>query len=78
MRTIFTIIALAINVLMFVSASSEIVTNNNKDKWESAACSMILIGTGISVILFLTSLRGEINVTGISNGFTSVDIGRAD
>ena len=55
MRTIFTIIALAINVLMFVSASSEIVTNNNKDKWESAACSMILIGTGISVILFLTS-----------------------
>ena len=56
MRTIFTIIALAINVLMFVSASSEIVTNNGKDKWESAACSMILVGTGISVILFLTSL----------------------
>ena len=55
MRTIFTIIALAINVLMFTSASSEIVTNN-KDKWEFAACSMILIGTGISVILFLTSL----------------------
>lgn len=44
------------NVLMFVSASSEIVTNNNKDKWEFAACSMILVGTGISVVLFLTSL----------------------
>ena len=56
MRTIFTIIALAINVLMFISASSEIVTNNNKDKWESAACLMILVGTGISVVLFLTSL----------------------
>lgn len=46
MRTIFTIIALAINVLMFVSASSEIVTNNSKDKWESITCSMILVGTG--------------------------------
>lgn len=56
MRMIFTIIALAINVLMFISVSSEIVTNNIKDKWESAACSMILVGTGISVILFLTSL----------------------
>lgn len=56
MRTIFTIIALAINILMFASASFEIVTNNNKNKWESAAGSMILIGTGISVILFLTSL----------------------
>lgn len=56
MRTIFTIIALAINILMFASASFEIVANNNKDKWESAAGSMILIGTGISVILFLTSL----------------------
>lgn len=56
MRTIFTIIALAINILMFASTSFGIVKNNNKDKWESAACSMILIGTGISVILFLTSL----------------------
>lgn len=56
MRTIFTIIALVINALMFVSASFEIVANNNKDKWESAACSMILAGTGISVIIFLTSL----------------------
>ena len=56
MRTIFTIIALAINVLMFVSASSEIVTNNSKDKCKYKALSMILIGTGITVILFLTSL----------------------
>lgn len=56
MRTIFTIIALAINILMFASASFEIVTNNIKDKWKSAACLMILTGTGLSVILFLTSL----------------------
>lgn len=56
MRTIFTIIALVINVLMFVSASYELVTSNIKNKWESAACLMILTGTGLSVILFLTSL----------------------
>ena len=56
MRKIFTIIAMVINVLMFVSASSELVASNAKDKWETAACAMIIAGTGLSVILFLTSL----------------------
>jgi uncharacterized membrane-anchored protein len=56
MRKIFTIIAMAINILMFVSASSGLVTSNIKNKWELVACLMLLTGTGLSVILFLTSL----------------------